>query len=314
MDAAERELFTLTVGKAVADASGADLDDQLAALGWAEALADDEAAAVSALFEAQGATGSTSSALDLVLAHALGAPLDPTPAVVLPSVRRTTPPGQPEGVMGVGSAALSKAAAVLVVVDGADGPRLATVQPATLQLRPVEGVDPALGLVEVSGELPTSAELLPAGTWDEAVAAGQRALGHQLAGASRTMLQLARDHAVDRIQFGVPIATFQAVRHRLAEALVAVEAADAALDAAWIDGTPLTATLAKAVAGRSARTVARHAQQVLAGVGFTKEHDFHRFYWRTLVLDRLLGDTKTLTEHLGQQLLTTRQVPNLLPL
>ena len=43
------------------------------------------------------------------------------------------------------------------------------------------------------------------------------------------MLDLARTHALERVQFGRPIARFQAVRHRLAEALVAVEALDATL-------------------------------------------------------------------------------------
>ena len=51
-------------------------------------------------------------------------------------------------------------------------------------------------------------------------------------GACRTMLDLACAHAVERVQFGRPIASFQAVRHRLAEALVAVEALDATLGAA----------------------------------------------------------------------------------
>ena len=155
---------------------------------------------------------------------------------------------------------------------------------------------------------------LDATRWEAAVAAGQRALAHELVGASRAMLALARDHAVDRIQFGVPIASFQAVRHRLAESLVAVEAADAAVGAAWTDSTPLSATMAKAVAGHSARTVARHAQQVLAGVGFTTEHPLHHHVRRTFVLDALLGDSRRLTIQLGEHLLETRRLPPLLPL
>jgi alkylation response protein AidB-like acyl-CoA dehydrogenase len=123
-----------------------------------------------------------------------------------------------------------------------------------------------------------------------------------------------RDHATERIQFGRPVAAFQAVRHRLAEGLVAIEAADAALDAAWEVESPMNAALAKAVAGRSARTVARHCQQVLAGIGFTTEHPFHRYLRRTLVLDGLLGDTRSLTRELGEGLLRTRQLPPLLPL
>ena len=99
------------------------------------------------------------------------------------------------------------------------------------------------------------------------------------------------------------------MRHRLAESLVAVEAAAAALDAAWLDGSPLAAALAKAIAGRNGRTVARHAQQVLAGIGFTTEHDLHQHLRRTYALDGLLGDARSLTIELGEQLLAARQVP-----
>jgi alkylation response protein AidB-like acyl-CoA dehydrogenase len=128
------------------------------------------------------------------------------------------------------------------------------------------------------------------------------------------MLQLARDHARERIQFGRPIAAFQAVRHRLAESLVAIEAAEAALGAAWDIGSPLDAALAKAIAGRSARTVALHGQQVLAGIGFTAEHAFHPYVRRTLMLDGLLGDVRSLTRDLGEELLRTRRLPSILPL
>ena len=146
------------------------------------------------------------------------------------------------------------------------------------------------------------------------MATGQRAVAHEMVGAMRTMLRLAREHALDRVQFDRPISSFQAVRHRLAESHVAIEGAAAALDAAWEDGTPLTAALAKAVAGQSARTVRRHCQQVLAGIGFTTEHDLHQFVRRTLVLDSLLGDSRTLTKQIGAELLAARGLPALLPL
>ena len=133
-------------------------------------------------------------------------------------------------------------------------------------------------------------------------------------GASRRMLGLAREHALERVQFGRPIAAFQAVRHRLADTLVAIETAEALLDAAWLDRSPTTASMAKATAGRSARTAARHCQQVLAGIGFTTEHDFHRSFRRILVLDELLGSARTLTRALGDDLLASRSLPPLLPL
>jgi alkylation response protein AidB-like acyl-CoA dehydrogenase len=125
---------------------------------------------------------------------------------------------------------------------------------------------------------------------------------------------MARDHALERIQFGRPIASFQAVRHRLAESFVAVEAADAALAAAWDDGSALGAAVAKAVAGRSARTAARHCQQVLAGIGFTTEHPLHRYVRRVVVLDRLLGDARSLTRSLGDDLVVRGSLPSILPL
>jgi hypothetical protein len=202
-----------------------------------------------------------------------------------------------------GRAAATSAALHLVV--GADAlPLGATWVRLGGEGRPIAGVDPALGLVEA----------VPVESWAGDLRLGRLALGHELVGASRTMLELARTHALEREQFGQPIAAFQAVRHRLAETLVAIETAEAVLDAAWIDGTPLTAAMAKALAGRGARTAARHCQQVLAGIGFTTEHDLHRYVRRTLVLDQLLGSARTLTRDLGDELLATRTLPPLLPL
>jgi alkylation response protein AidB-like acyl-CoA dehydrogenase len=72
--------------------------------------------------------------------------------------------------------------------------------------------------------------------------------------------------------------------------------------------------VAKAVAGRSARTAARHCQQVLAGIGFTTEHPLHRYVRRVVVLDRLLGDARSLTRSLGDDLVERGSLPSILPL
>jgi alkylation response protein AidB-like acyl-CoA dehydrogenase len=190
------------------------------------------------------------------------------------------------------------------------------VATAELELRPVHGVDPDLGLVEVAGgEAPLAApHRLDPGDWTRAVTRARLAVGHELVGASRAMVALARSHALERVQFGRPIADFQAVRHRLAETLVAIEATDAALGAAWDEGSPAAAATAKALAGRSARTASLHCQQVLAGIGFTTEHDFHRYARRVLVLDQLFGTARALTRDLGRTLLTDRRLPPLPPL
>lgn len=140
------------------------------------------------------------------------------------------------------------------------------------------------------------------------LAAGRRALGWWLVGTSRAMLALARTHALDRTQFGKPVAGFQAVRHKLAETLVAIEGAEATLTVS--DGD-LGALLAKAAAGQAALTAARHCQQVLGGIGFTAEHDLHRHVRRVLVLDGLLGSSRELTREAGSLIRSQGSAPRL---
>jgi hypothetical protein len=140
------------------------------------------------------------------------------------------------------------------------------------------------------------------------LAAGRRALGWWLVGASRAMLSLAREHALSRTQFGKPVASFQAIRHRLAETLVAIEGAAATLNVATDDFTSL---LAKAAAGQAALTAAKHCQQVLGGVGFTAEHDLHRHIKRALVLDSLLGSARELTREAGAAVRAEGSAPRL---
>lgn len=142
----------------------------------------------------------------------------------------------------------------------------------------------------------------------------RRALGWWLVGSARAMLALARRHALDRVQFGKPIAGFQAVRHRLAETLVAIEGAEATLSVPVVDSPDLTSMLAKAAAGKAALTAAKHCQQVLGGVGFTAEHDLHHHVERVLVLDGLLGSARELTRQVGGGLRARGSAPRLVQL
>ena len=316
MDAAERELFESGIRRATESCSGDALDAALDDLGWSDALADDRRTAVSVLFEAQGRAGVTSSALDQLLAAALGSPgLGPV-AVLLPPLRRYDPPARREGdrcaVQGLGTAALGPAEVVIAVAPAGESAVAYALAPDGLKRRPVRGLDPLLGLFEVSGTVDVADS--SSADWSEAVILGQLALSHELVGVSRAMLELARLHTLERIQFGRPISTFQAVRHRLAESLVAIEAAAALVAAAWDEPGPATAAMAKGLAGRSARTVARHAQQMLAGIGFTTEHPLHLFVRRTFVLDQLLGAGSTLTRDVGAGVLESGSLPATLPL
>jgi hypothetical protein len=146
------------------------------------------------------------------------------------------------------------------------------------------------------------------------VAAGRHALGWWLVGAGRAMLSLARQHALDRSQFGRPVASFQAIRHRLAETLVGLEGAEATLVAAAAEPDDLSFLLAKAAAGQAALTAARHCQQVLGGIGFTAEHELHRHIKRALVLDAMLGSSRELTREAGTALRAKGFAPRLVQL
>ncbi|KUI27053.1 acyl-CoA dehydrogenase [Mycobacterium sp. IS-1742] len=143
------------------------------------------------------------------------------------------------------------------------------------------------------------------------VAEARLAVGWWLVGSARAMLTLACTHARDRVQFGKPIAQFQAVRHRLAETLVAIEGAEATLTLPGSENPDLTALLAKAAAGKAALTAAKNCQQVLAGIGFTAEHDLHVHVKRALVLDGLLGSSKELARRAGAGLRARGSAPRL---
>jgi alkylation response protein AidB-like acyl-CoA dehydrogenase len=151
--------------------------------------------------------------------------------------------------------------------------------------------------------------------WTASVAAGRRALSSQLCAVLTTMLESARAHAVERRQFGRPIGSFQAVRHKLAEAHAALSGARATADMAWeSDDEPLASMTAKVAASRACATVAFHAQQALAGVGFTAEHPHHRALKRALLIDRILGEATDLSPLVGRELVTRGCAPRLVEL
>jgi hypothetical protein len=319
MDAAERALFADTVRQLTVQHTEDELDAALDGLGWSEALAEDRPTAVSVLFEAAGEANAASSALDVVLCSVLAPSGSDAFAVALPPLRTCDAPARIDGsqvtVHGLATRTLGRHDTVVVVASAKGGHASLVVPSSALKVEHIRGLDPDLGLVEVTGSLEQSSLAGGASTdWSAAVAVGQLAVGHELVGAARAMLELARVHALERMQFGRPIASFQAVRHRLAESLVAIEAAAALLAAVWDGPEPVFAAMAKAVAGRSARTVARHSQQVLAGIGFTTEHPFHRYLRRIVVLDQLLGAGSELTRGLGGDVLHSGSLPSKFPL
>jgi alkylation response protein AidB-like acyl-CoA dehydrogenase len=117
----------------------------------------------------------------------------------------------------------------------------------------------------------------------------------QLIGLSRALLAMSVTYAEERRQFGVPIGTFQAVKHHLANALLGVEfAAPAVLRAAWsLDTGAATAdrdvAMAKALASDAAERVAATALQAHGAIAYTTEYDLHLFAKRVWAGSRSWG-------------------------
>jgi hypothetical protein len=324
IDADERALLDETVRGAIARAledtdGGAAIDAVLAQLGWLELLDAEPSDAVDIVFSALGAANATATALDDVVVSALGKEPRADLVVLLPRFAAWDPPGRTAGgqlqARGLATSRAAAADEVLVVCSTEAELCAVTVPMSAAKISSVHGIDPDADFraIEVQGDA-AAGRRLDSDAWESAVALGRRAVAHQIAGASRAMLALACSHATERVQFGRPISRFQAVRHRLAEALVALEALEATLDVAGLEPNPDTAALAKAAAGRTARTVATHCQQVLAGIGFTMEHPFHRFLKRTMALEGLFGSADEIVLDFGRRLLATRRVPMLIEL
>lgn len=281
-----------------------DIAAALAELGWDEVVADDAAAANTALFEEQGETCTATGALDGIVAAALDLPASTVvvwPLVTSGPVASSVLDGGSIDVRGI---ALRRPAGE-AVVPSADG--IVAVDAAALEVRPVDGIDPDAGWVHLSGRIPVVARI--DGSWADAAAAAQRALASELVGVSRGTLALATAHVTTREQFGRPIGSYQSVRHRLAEAHAAIAGATALTAAAWADGGVEAAAAAKAVAGWAQADVARHAMQVCGGMGLSWEHGLHRYVKRGYALDALLGSARLLARQQGAALLAGLDPP-----
>ena len=118
----------------------------------------------------------------------------------------------------------------------------------------------------------------------------------EMLGAADRVLAMTVEYAKDRVQFGKPIGSFQAVKHMLADALVDVEGMrSTAYYAAWCAaaGDPdrsLAASMAKAWCSDASRRVMAAGLQVHGGIGFTWEHDMHLFVKRAQLDQVSFGD------------------------
>jgi alkylation response protein AidB-like acyl-CoA dehydrogenase len=135
-----------------------------------------------------------------------------------------------------------------------------------------------------------------AGAYERLLDRAKVALCAEMLGGAQRVLEMSVAFASAREQFGQPIGSFQAIQHRLADMLLAVEGARSATwYAAWAVGEAepdahVAACMAKAFVSDAYAKIAGDGIQIHGGLGFTWEQDLHLYYRRAKVSERLLGD------------------------
>jgi alkylation response protein AidB-like acyl-CoA dehydrogenase len=134
------------------------------------------------------------------------------------------------------------------------------------------------------------------------------ALAAEQVGGAQRVLDSSVEYAKNRVQFGRPIGSFQAIKHKCADMLLDVESAkSAAYYAAWAaqernEELPIAASLAKSFCSEAYFHCAAENIQIHGGIGFTWEHPAHLYFKRAKSSELFLGDPAYHRELLAQQL------------
>ncbi len=133
-------------------------------------------------------------------------------------------------------------------------------------------------------------------------------LAAEQVGGAQKCLEMSVEYAKERIQFGRPIGSFQAIKHKCADMLLEVESSkSAAYYAGWAaaedsDELPVVASLAKAYCSDAYFHAAAENIQIHGGIGFTWEHDAHLYFKRAKSSELFLGDPTYHREQLAQRI------------
>jgi alkylation response protein AidB-like acyl-CoA dehydrogenase len=193
----------------------------------------------------------------------------------------------------------------IVVVDA--GPTIRVVAPSEATLRPVSTIDFSRRMFEV--EAPGSGTPIDPVALDAARERATAALAAEIVGTARRLFDMSLAYAKERIQFDVPIGSFQAIQHRLADCSLAVERATAAAQYASMaldadDAERHRAVhVAKAAAGTAVTRAAKDGAQVHGGIGYTWEHDLHLFIRHAYGSEHWMGTTDWHHDRLADLLL-----------
>ena len=195
--------------------------------------------------------------------------------------------------------------ALLVVASSPEGPVLALAESA--QVTPRGSLDLTRRLARVTLDGADARVIATGDDADRAIRAayltGATLLAAEQVGIAQHLLDLTVGYAKERLQFGRPIGSFQAVKHRCADMLVATEhARTTALHAAWVlsdpslDDPELAVAMAQATCSETGYRVAADTIQMHGGIGFTWEHPAHLYYKRAVADAALLGSAEAYRE------------------
>ena len=197
---------------------------------------------------------------------------------------------------------------LLVLAAGPGLPVLAEVNTTAAVMEPAGGIDPTAGSALVTLEDAPAVVLLTAEAVTAAAAAARNRarliIAAQALGGARACLDLTVQYAGQRIQFGVPIGSFQAVKHRLADLFVETELAASAVylaaceQAAGASSGGLSALAALDTATEVFVRAARDSIQLHGGIGFAWEHPAHVYLGRALLFASLLGRQQAAREQM----------------
>ncbi|HEX9467134.1 MAG TPA: acyl-CoA dehydrogenase family protein [Acidimicrobiia bacterium] len=133
-------------------------------------------------------------------------------------------------------------------------------------------------------------------------------LANEMVGGAQKVLEMSVEYAKVRVQFGRPIGSFQAIKHKCADMLLEVESGkSAAYYAAWAaaednEELPVVASLAKAYCSDAYFQVTAENIQIHGGIGFTWEHDAHLYFKRAKSSEILFGDATYHRELIAQRI------------
>jgi alkylation response protein AidB-like acyl-CoA dehydrogenase len=160
------------------------------------------------------------------------------------------------------------------------------------------GADGAL-----TGTDDVAAAVVRAGEW------AVTGLSAQMVGACQRAFEIVLDHIKQRHQFGVPIGSFQAVKHMAVDVYVVIERARALAQFAALaiaeddERRNLAPSLAKAAAGDCQRLTAKHGIQLFGGLGYTWENDIQLYVKRAKAGELLFGTTKDHRAQAGRKVM-----------